>query len=103
MPNPDGKKIVGIEYHLTLKKGPINKAIGLKRLLAGIEQLFKGMDWKILGEPKASIAGIDVQLAFKVISKEVVEAAQIFNDAIKRQCEICLFDCELQAIELGSP
>jgi len=60
------------------------------------------MDWKLLGEPKKGIADLDIEVAFKVIAPEVVEAAQVFGDAIKRQCEIWLFDCELQAIELGS-
>ena len=33
------KKIVGIEYRMILKKGPINKTMGLNRLLTGIGQL----------------------------------------------------------------
>jgi hypothetical protein len=62
-PISTSKKTIGIEYQLRLKKGHVNKIIGLVRLLAGIEkQLFKGLDWLKVSEPQEGLLEILSQL-----------------------------------------
>ncbi len=103
------KKIVGIEYQLRLAKGPINKVMGLSRVLAGIEQVFKGCEWLRVGEEehilfdkvKAQGAqGEKIELTYRVSSKEVIEAPNVWAEALKRQCEIWLFTVELNMAEI---
>jgi integrase len=103
------KKVAGVEYRLKIDKGPVNKAMGLVRLLAGIEQLFKGLDWVNLGEKQevllekmksASILAEPLELRYRVKSEEVIEKAQVWAEALKRQAEIWLFDCEVEVAEI---
>jgi len=104
------KKIIGIEYRLRLNKGPVNKVMGLTRLLLGIEQqLFKGLEWVRLGEApgvlleKVKNQGLQsgIELSYQVRSEEVVEGVKVWMNALKRQCEIWLFEVDIKAMPLG--
>lgn len=107
------KKVMGIEYRLILEKGPVNKAMGLSRLLAGIEkQIFKNVEWIWLGEPKEALldrvkrAGAqctNIEISYQVKSKEQAENTPLWVDALKRQCEIWLFACSVQTREIEEP
>ncbi len=104
-PKPiDGKlQAQSVEYCLLLSKGSVNRAMGLTRLLAGIEsQVFKGIEWVRLGETeqklldKIKVQGEKVEIIYQASSESVVEAPQVWANALKRQAEIWLFDCEVK-------
>ena len=104
------KKVIGIEYQLQLSKGPVDKAAGLLRVLAGIATIFKGFEWARIGDTDttllervktASRQGESITLNYQVKAPEVVKAAEMWANALKRQCEIWLFDCELAIQELA--
>lgn len=97
----------GYEFHITLKRGPVNKSMGLSRFLEAVEvQIFQGLDWirevktdskEVVSEiSHLAIGNMPVEISYQVRSPEVVDASEIWRDAIKRQAEIWLFDCHIK-------
>ena len=103
------KKPVGVEYRLTLEKGPLDKVIGLERLLGNIEQLFKNFkgQWRenkkdILEKvKKEGIALSQIKFAYQVYAKEVIDQS-IWEEALQRQCESWLFKAEIERVEINT-
>ena len=101
---------LGYEFRLKLTRGPISKVLGITRMIQTIEQqIFQGLTHIRIGEPidelvaKIKQQGVScsaVELVYQVREQEVVESPKIWEDALKRQAAVWLFDCEINSIGL---
>jgi len=97
---------IAVKFLIKISKGPVDKVKGLQRLLLGIEeQIFGNSDWLNVGKSKQELLEIaknisvlksNIEIAYQVNSKEVVDAPQAWASALKRHCESWLFECEVE-------
>jgi hypothetical protein len=99
---------IGYEFKMKLTRGPVSKVLGVSRIMQAIEtQIFKGLNCIRVGEGTEYVlekirqqgAGYtEIELVYQVRAKEVVDALHIWEEALRRQASIWLFDCAIEIV-----
>ena len=99
---------IGYEFTIKLTKGPISKTLGISRIIQAIEEkIFKGLEHIRVGEGTEALlrkieqlgAGCTtIELVYQVKAKDIVESPDIWEEALKRQAAVWLFDCNIKKV-----
>ena len=102
--------VIGYEFTVVLKKGPLDKVMGLSRLLDSIEtKIFKDCEFQLKSGDSLSLLkevkeqGIycsQIVFTYRVIASEVATNPEIIERAIQRQAKVWMFDCEIKSMEM---
>ncbi len=98
---------IGYEFKMKLTRGPISKVLGVSRIIQSIEtQIFKGLDCIRVGDNTDALLEkikqqgtvcTEVELVYQIKAKEVIDAPHVWEEALKRQASIWLFDCTINS------
>jgi hypothetical protein len=93
-----------LEITLELSKGPVNKLMGLKRLIEGLEQqTLADLTWQRITPTNKDLQDLTEQtllfnntiLTYQLYGLEVVDTKEVWCRAFLRQAEIWLFAAKI--------